>query len=741
MDPVEISIHSSLKKPGTFTYSHMTAKEDRYTQIREFLHERYPETVSISLIARELTMNRGAVAKYLEVLQSQGHVVMKPFGKAKLYTSSQNVPFDDLFDYLSDAILILDADLHVLMVNRSFLTTFGIRKDRNIIGTELSRLSLPFFDNPTVQENIGRIIQSQAFINEMLLIERGTERIFLTEFVSTVIPSLAFTGKPGIMISLRDITTWKKTEDALKNSERKIRTLFEEVPSGIFLFHEDGTILNANRASLDILGLARFMDLADLKLYDIMCSKNTIQDLIQKGKIAELTLSCNFDRLKTETLTTTKKSGVAYFQIVFAPVAGSVGNAPKEFFILFLDITAKKLAEKQLKERYRGIVSNLPGIVYQFYARDSGEWGVYYVNERSPEIYGVVTEPLDTWFDRFGACIALEDRERWGRSIEDVVRRVAPWDFEGRFIKPSGEEMYIRGISQPVRLKNETVWNGIFLDITDRKRAEEASRRSEERLRGITSNLPGIVYQFYARDSGEWGMNYVDERSSEVYGLDPDPLDTWIQRYGACIAPEDHERWIHSIEDVIRRVAPWEFEGRFIRPKGEEMYIRVHSQPVRLKNETVWNGIILDITDRKRAEEALRLTEFKEVRYHSFFENTCNGVLIYEPVGNGVEYIIKDVNKVTAALLRMTKEELVGKRLFEEFPELPEPMVHDLLLRVLTTEQPEFVAPLKYRNREDFPWISHYVFKLPSGEIASFMVDVTDAVKENRELKSRHFSQ
>ena len=719
----------------------MAAKEDRYTQIREFLHERYPETVSISLIARELTMNRGAVAKYLEVLQSQGHVVMKPFGKAKLYTSSQNVPFDDLFDYLSDAILILDADLHVLMVNRSFLTTFGIRKDRNIIGTELSRLSLPFFDNPTVQENIGRIIQSQAFINEMLLIERGTERIFLTEFVSTVIPSLAFTGKPGIMISLRDITTWKKTEDALKNSERKIRTLFEEVPSGIFLFHEDGTILNANRASLDILGLARFMDLADLKLYDIMCSKNTIQDLIQKGKIAELTLSCNFDRLKTETLTTTKKSGVAYFQIVFAPVAGSVGNAPKEFFILFLDITAKKLAEKQLKERYRGIVSNLPGIVYQFYARDSGEWGVYYVNERSPEIYGVPVEPLDTWFDRFGACIAPEDRERWGKSIEDVVRRVVPWDFEGRFIKPTGEEIYIRGISQPVRLKNETVWNGIFLDITDRRRAEEASRRSEERLRGITSNLPGIVYQFYAQDSGEWGMNYVDERCSEIYGLDPDPLDTWIQRYGACIAPEDHERWIHSIEDVIRRVAPWEFEGRFIRPKGEEMYIRVHSQPVRLKNETVWNGIILDITDRKRAEEALRLTEFKEVRYHSFFENTCNGVLIYEPVGNGVEYIIKDVNKVTAALLRMTKEELVGKRLFEEFPELPEPMVHDLLLRVLTTEQPEFVAPLKYRNREDFPWISHYVFKLPSGEIASFMVDVTDAVKENRELKSRHFSQ
>ncbi|MFA5330777.1 MAG: PAS domain S-box protein [Methanoregula sp.] len=716
----------------------MSDSKDRYTQIREFLQRKYPEAVSISSISREVGMNRGSVAKYLEVLQSHGHVVMKPFGKAKLYTTSQNVPFDDLLNYLSDAIVILDSSLRVLMVNQSFLNTFGIRHDRNIVGSELSRLSISLFDTPTVQENILRIVRSQMFVNEMLLIERGSERIFLTEFVSTVIPSVAFTEKPGIMISLRDITTWKKTEDALKKSEKKIRTLFEEVPSGIVLFHEDGTILNANRAALDILGLTRFTDLEDFKLYDIMCSKDKIQDLIRKRQIAELTLACNFDRLKAETLSTTKKRGIAYFQVVFAPVSDVTGNAPREYFILFLDITEKKLAEKRLKERYQGIVNNLPGIVYQFYARDTGEWGSYYVNERTEEIYGVPPEPLSTWFDRFGDCIAPEDQSRWGQSIEEVIKNVTPWEFEGRFIKPTGGEMFIRGISQPVRLKNETVWNGIFLDISDRKRAEEASHRSEERLRGIASNLPGIVYQFYARD-GMWGTYYVDGRSKEVYGLDADPVDTWILRYSGCIAPEDRERWIQSIYDVIKNVTPWEFEGRFIKPTGEEMFIRVLSKPVRLKNETVWNGIILDITDRKRAEDALRRTQLKEIRYHSFFENTCNGVLIYEPVNDTNDFIIKDVNRVTASLLRMPKEEIVGKKLFEEFPELPDPEIRDLLHRVDTTEQPEFVAPLKYRRREDFPWISHYVFKLPSGEIASFMIDVTDAVKHDSDFKKQAY--
>ena len=587
----------------------MSEPDERYLRVREFLQEKYPEAVSISVIARELGMNRGSVAKYLEVLQSHGHVVMKPFGKAKLYTTSQTVPFDDLLNYLSDAIVILDSDLRILMANRSFFNTFGIRRDCNIIGTDLSRLSLSLFSDPTVQQNISRIVRSQMFVNEMLLIEQGTERIFLTEFVSTVIPSVAFTEKPGIMISLRDITTWKKTEDALKTSERKIRTLFEEVPSGIFLFHEDGTILNANRAALDIIGLTRFTDLEDFKLYDIMCSKEKIQELIKKRQIADLTLACNFDRLKAETLSATKKKGIAYFQVVFAPVSETGGNAPREYFILFLDITEKKLAEKRLKERYLGIVSNLPGIVYQFYARNSEEWGTY----------------------------------------------------------------------------------------------------------------------------------YVDERSGEVYGVPPDPIDTWILRYTACIAPEDRERWIQSIEDVIRRVAPWQFEGRFIKPSGEEMFIRVISKPVKLKNETVWNGIILDITEQKRAEEALKKTQLKEIRYHSFFENTCNGVLIYEYIPASDDYIIKDVNKVTAALLRMPKEDIVGKHLFEEFPELPDPEIRDLLRQVLITEQPEFVAPLKYRTREDFPWIYHYVFKLPSGEIASFMIDVTDVVKKGRDPNRQAF--
>jgi PAS domain S-box-containing protein len=447
----------------------MSEYQDIFGRIVSLLEKRSPQGLSISAISRELGMNRATVAKYLEMLQSSGDVSMQRFGRSKLYTPAQRVPLSELFDRLSNAIVILDADLQILMVNTSFIRTLGIHRGRNILGASLFDLNLRIFSDPTIMRNIERVRQSGTYLSEMQYIEDSTNHIYHIEFA----PTVSHVGKPGILISLQDITAWKNTEAALKYSEKMIRTIFERVPSGIILFTADGTVLNANRASLGILGLNGVQELAEGNIFDISCYKGKLLELIRQGKVAETELACDFDRLKRDQRIPSTRSGIAYFDVVFTPITPDGGVTSHEFAILFRDITTERLARKELA--------------------------------------------------------------------------------------------------------------------------------------------------------------------------------------------------------------------------------------------------------------------FKETRYRSFFEKACNGVLIYEPIDGGNEYIIKDVNGVTAALLRMNKEDLVGKKLFEEFPDLPNPYVHDLLYRVLTTEKPEFVTPLKYRNREDFPWISHYVFKLPSGEIASFMIDVSDAVRKEAE--------
>lgn len=573
-----------------------TTNQEMFGRIIEVLHQHAPRAIPILTVAEDLGIDRKTAAKYLELLAQSGDVSMERFGQKKLYRPSRRIPLPEVFDRLHHAILILDCDLQIRMVNASFFATLGINPCRNLVGVPLCELDLPVFIEPAVRQNIEMIQQSQPYLPEMQLIEGRTDRVFLVEFDSVASPI----GRPDIVVSLQDITALRKAETDLKDSERKIATLFESVPGGIIMFSADGAILNANRASLRVLGLHTLADMRNASVFDIACYRDKLPSLIRGARLTETELACDFDRLRRERGIATTKCGVAYFEVIFAPIPPDSGGPPNEFAILFKDITAKRRAEKELKER----------------------------------------------------------------------------------------------------------------------------------LEGISSNLPGIVYQFYAKDTGEWGVYYVDERAEEIYGLSPEPLKDWFQRYTACIAPEDRDRWVESIWDVIHRVAPWHFEGRFLKPTGGEMFIRGISHPIRLKNETVWNGIFLDITDRKQAEEALRVSNFLETRYRSFFEDTCNGVLIYEPVAGGRDYVIKDVNRATTDLLRTERAGLIGKRLFEEFPDISTPELRRTLQRVLTTGRPEVAPPIRYRNRDDFPWISRYIFKLPSGELASFMIDVSEVLED-----------
>ncbi len=573
-----------------------TEYQEIFGRILDLLRQHAPRGVSITTIARDLEIDRRTAAKYLEILAQSGDVSMERFGQKKLYRQTRRLPLPEIFASSPNALVILDADLLVGMTNASFLSALGINPSHTLDGAPIFDLDLPVFSDPLVRQNVERIRRSEAYREQMQLTDERTDRVYLADFAPIVSPTTGL----EILVSVREITALRKAETDLADSEKKIATLFESVPGGIILFSADGTVLNANRAALRVLGVRSAADLKDASVFDIACYRDRLPSLIRDGRATETELACDFDRLRRERGIPSTKCGIAYFEVVFTPILPDSGGPATEYAILFKDITAKKRAEKELRER----------------------------------------------------------------------------------------------------------------------------------LEGISSNLPGIVYQFYARDSGEWGVYHVDERSADVYGLSPEPLHTWFQRFVACIAPEDRERWVESIRDVVRRVAPWTFEGRFLRPTGGEMYVQGISHPVRLKHETVWNGIFLDITDRKRAEEALRVSNFLETRYRSFFEDTCNGVLIYEPVDGGRDYLITDVNRVTADLLRMDRDELIGRRLFEEFPELPDPDIRDMLSRVLTTERPEVVPPLRYRDRDDFPWISHYVFKLPSGELASFMIDVSEVLED-----------
>jgi formate hydrogenlyase transcriptional activator len=149
---------------------------------------------------------------------------------------------------------------------------------------------------------------------------------------------------------------------------------------------------------------------------------------------------------------------------------------------------------------------------------------------------------------------------------------------------------------------------GVFANALTRKRSEQALRASEDRYRTITQNLPGIVYQFYVRDDGKWGLHYIDPRAGDLCGLSPTLADEFFDRFTDHIAPEDCDGWLASIRDSIGRMGKWDHECRYLKPSGEEIFIRGISEPRRVGDEIVFCGVLCDVTERRRARDELRRT-------------------------------------------------------------------------------------------------------------------------------------
>ena len=370
-----------------------TEYQEQFTQILDLLEGHTTTGISVTAVARELGITRISAAKYLELLAANGDAYMERFGQKKLYRRSHRVPLREIFDRMPNALVILNADLQILTVNASFVATLNIQSSRNLVGVPLFDLDLPVFSEHLVRRNIERIHQSETYLNEMQIIDERTDRIFLVDFA----PIVSWTRQPGIMIGLRDMTALKRTEIALKNSERKITTLFETVPSGIIIFSVEGTILDANPASLDILGLKTFDELSTASIFNITCVPERLGALIQGGRADEIELACDFDRMRREGIVSTK-SGVAYFNVVFTPIRPDSCGPPDEFAILFKDVTSDHQERKNLtfrEMRYRSLFENVcNGVIVYEAIRDGEELIFNDVNRVAEEVLGLKKEEM-----------------------------------------------------------------------------------------------------------------------------------------------------------------------------------------------------------------------------------------------------------------------------------------------------------------------------------------------------------
>ncbi len=221
--------------------------------------------------------------------------------------------------------------------------------------------------------------------------------------------------------------------------------------------------------------------------------------------------------------------------------------------------------------------------------------GLYYVSNRVMDLFCINSNP-DGFFERFTKCVDPQDRYAFIQSISDATSVGRPWQYEGRFKKPSGDEMWFQGMSHPVRHGSENFFNGILLDITERKNNEESLRKSEERFRTI----------FHVAQVGMFLVNpvthqilQVNQKALDIIGTSEDDVIGRVCYDFIFPLAQDGDLFTES------RQMSGSTKRTLIRADGSHIPIIKTVISTSLGDEPVFLESFIDITEQKQIEEAL----------------------------------------------------------------------------------------------------------------------------------------
>ena len=285
-------------------------------------------------------------------------------------------------------------------------------------------------------------------------------------------------------------------EEDIRLQARMLEQMFEAI---FLISSQEGSILYSNAGANSMYGYAKgeMEGLSISQLNDpALCEPHKaatdfINILNQKGE------------WKGEVRNITKDGSPIWCSAVAStfthPVFGEV------WLLVNRDITNRKLAEDALaasEEKLRLIHSRVPGIVYQFKVDTNGNRSLPYVSPTVANYLGVTSESVmndaEKWFD----LTHPDDLPGLEASIVESMTNMTTWDWIGRFIRDDSDVRWLHGTSTPEKFQDgSTLWNGVFIDITEQKQAETELEKYRNHLEELVDERTTDLKE--ARDEAE----------------------------------------------------------------------------------------------------------------------------------------------------------------------------------------------------------------------------------------------
>ncbi len=201
-------------------------------------------------------------------------------------------------------------------------------------------------------------------------------------------------------------------------------------------------------------------------------------------------------------------------------------------------------------------------------------------------------------------------------------------DHELVFKRKSGERFPVIVSPSLVRDEEGNVisYFATVKDMTELRRMEGMLRDSEHRLRNLMDNLPGIAYR--CRNEPAWPMEFLSQGCKKLTGYEPDELLAGGELdYVDIIHPEDRDKVWEIVQEAVGEDLPFQIEYRILTRTVEQLWVWEQGQAIAggTESDTMLEGIIVDITEKKQAEAALQESE---KNYRELFESIRDAILV-----------------------------------------------------------------------------------------------------------------
>jgi len=558
--------------------------------------------------------------------------------KGKQIFKQTGFDYKAIFKYSIDAFIILSGDFSkIIEVNEAALNLLGYSREellnlkgRNLLfPEEYNRLKNIYKDN---------FYNFDAVTLDVELKTKSKNKIP----VSVSVRKIRNADQHQYLLIARDNSYIKRTEEAL----RREAFIFENLHDAVIIMDLEGYIQSWNKAAQLIFGYSK--DEIINNHIKTLFDKSDFNRLVKKkiNQIKEWTGEIGLIRIDGEE---------GYAETSIFPFRDSLGEHIANVVIV-RDITEKKRAEQTMRERdlmYRSLIETSADAIYVLKDRR-----LLLVNSAWGKMFGYSREEATSDDFDIMNIVAPESKNLILKKFSDNTPFEGSYsNYEMKGMTSSGRIIDLDVKVIKILWKGETVYQGIYRDITEKKKVEIVIKESEEKFRKLAEkSLVGI---YIIQNTV---FKYVNPKLAEIFGYSTGEI---INKIGPAdlTYPDDRQKVRDNVASRLsgeRESIAYSFRG--IKKDGTVIYVDVYGSATRISGKPAVIGTLMDITERKMAEEALKESEKK---YRTIIEAANDAIVIIDSKSGK----IMDVNKKSEALTGLSRNELMGMSHLSLYPE------------------------------------------------------------------------